>query len=252
MCGRYSLIKLNQLLEYFPWINVPPGLRPRYNIAPTQPIVVVRAAASGRGRELVPMRWGFVPAWAKDPKNLPLLIMARADGIADKPAFKNAFRRRRCLIPASGFYEWQARGKGPKQPYAVRPAARGLVAFAGLWETWCGNDGSEIDTAAIVTTDANGTLCAVHDRMPVILSREGIGAWLDVASVGDEEAMKLVRPCPDEWLDMVPVSTRVNKVANDDPSLQEPLPHPDLKPETETGKAARPRSSDEDDQGRLF
>lgn len=227
MCGRYTLIANAEAIRLL--FEVPAFderlVVPRYNIAPTQPIVVVREAASGRGRELVPMRWGFIPAWAKDAKNLPLLIMARADGIADKPAFKNAFRRRRCLIPASGFYEWQARGKGPKQPFAIRPAAHELVAFAGLWETWCGNDGSEIDTAAIVTTDCNDFLRPIHDRMPAVLAPEDFAAWLSPRTE-PEEAQALLRPAPDNLFTCAPISTRVNSADNDDAGLWQEVEHP--------------------------
>jgi putative SOS response-associated peptidase YedK len=128
----------------------------------------------------------------------------------------------------------------------------GPMPLAGLWETYCDRNGSEIDTAAIVTTDSNGTVSAVHDRMPVILSRDAIGAWLDTDAVSADEAMRLVRPCPDAWLTMFPVSTRVNKVDNDDPDLQRPLAAPEAKPVGQSRKAAKPRSSDEDEQGRLF
>ncbi len=226
MCGRYTLIANAEAMRLL--FEVPAFderlVVPRYNIAPTQPIVVVREAASGRGRELVPMRWGLIPAWAKDPKNLPLLVMARADGLADKPAFKNAFRRRRCLIPASGFYEWQARGRGPKQPFAIRPAAHELVAFAGLWETWCGGDGSEIDTAAIVTTDCNDRLRPVHDRMPAVLAPKDFAAWLSPRTA-PEEAQALLRPSPDDLFTCALVSTRVNSADNDDAGLWEEVEH---------------------------
>ena len=249
MCGRYAITlppeAYRELFEYLEQPNFPP----RFNVAPTQPVPIVYEDRGTRHFRLV--RWGFLPGWVKDPKDFPLVINACGETLSTKATLKAALKRRRCVFLADGFYEWQRRGR-EKAPFLIRERDRGPMPLAGLWETYSDPQGGEIDTAAIVTTDANGTLCAVHDRMPVILSREGIGAWLDVANVGDEEAMKLVRPCPDEWLDMVPVSTRANKVANDDPSLQEPLPHPDSKPVTETGKAARPRSSDEDEQGRLF
>ncbi|HEX9903678.1 MAG TPA: SOS response-associated peptidase, partial [Propylenella sp.] len=140
---------------------------------------------------------------------------ARAEGIAEKPAFRGAFRYRRCLVPASGFYEWQARGRGPKQPYAVRPGDAGLIAFAGLWETWQGANGSEIDTAAIVTTDANALLAPIHHRMPAILHPRDFERWLSRATDPDE-AMALLTPPPENLLTLTPVSNRVNAVANDD------------------------------------
>ena len=173
MCGRYTLIanaEAIRLLFELPAFDerlVPP----RYNIAPTQPIVVVRQTA--KGRELLPMRWGLIPWWAKDPKDLPLLINARAEQVAEKPAFRDAFKYRRCLVPASAFYEWETRGRGPKKPFAAMPK-NPLIAFAGLFETWHGPDGSEIDTAAIVTTGASDYLRPVHDRMPVVLHHAGL------------------------------------------------------------------------------
>jgi putative SOS response-associated peptidase YedK len=218
MCGRYTLIanaEAIRLLFKLPAVDerLTP---PRYNIAPTQPIVVVRQTP--RGRELAPMRWGFIPAWAKDLKKLPLLINARAESVADKPAFRNAYRRRRCLVPASGFYEWRRRASGPKQPFAIRPGGDELLAFAGLWETWSGNDGAEIDTAAIVTVSCNECLRAIHDRMPAVVAPENFAAWLSPETDPDEAAA-LLRPAPDELFTCVPVSTRVNAAANDDAGL---------------------------------
>jgi putative SOS response-associated peptidase YedK len=220
MCGRYTLIAgpdaIRALFEVLPFDErlVPA----RYNIAPTQPIAVVTETA--RGRELVPMRWGFIPGWAKDPKTLPLLFNARAEGIAAKPAFRGAFRYRRCLVPASGFYEWQKRGKD-KQPHALRPQATELVAFAALWETWCGADGSEIDTAAIVTVPCNDCVKPLHDRMPAVIAPEDFEAWLSPLTDPDE-AEALLRPAPEDLFTCAPVSKRVNAVANDDAALLDP------------------------------
>jgi putative SOS response-associated peptidase YedK len=220
MCGRYTLLSNVEAIRRL--FALPPFderlVIPRYNIAPTQPIVVVRRGF--RGREVVPMRWGFVPAWAKDPKDLSLMIIARAEGIASKPAFRNAFLRRRCLIPASGFYEWQQRGKTAGQPYAVRPKDGELIAFAGLWETWFGNDGSEIDTAAIVTVPCNDCLRPLHDRMPAIIEPADFEAWLSERT-HPAEAQSLLKPAPEDLLRYAPVSTRVNSAANDGPELWE-------------------------------
>lgn len=196
-------------------------LVPRYNIAPTQPIVVVRQGPTGR--ELVPMRWGLIPWWAKDPKTMPLMINARAESIAEKPAYRDAFRYRRCLIPASGFYEWQDRGKGPRQPYAVLPADGEPFAFAGLWETWSGPDGSEVDTAVIVTTDANQTLLPLHERMPVVLARADFETWLSPRTI-PAQASAVLKPAPEDALTFRPVSTQVNAVANDDAALLDEAP----------------------------
>ena len=218
MCGRYTLIANAEAIRLL--FEVPAFderlVPPRYNIAPTQPIVVVRRTK--RGRELLPMRWGLIPWWAKEPKELPLLINARAEGIAEKPAYRDAFKYRSCLSPASGFYEWQTRGKNAKQPYAVMPKDGSLVAFAGVWETWHGPDGSEIDTAAIVTTDANDLLAPVHDRMPVVLQPRDFETWL---SADPEAAAALLKPAPEDLFALTPVSTRVNSADNDDPQLLE-------------------------------
>lgn len=242
MCGRYTLIANSEAIRLL--FEIPAFderlIVPRYNIAPTQPIVVVRQGATGR--DLVPMRWGLIPAWAKDPRTVPLLINARADGIAIKPSFQGAFKYRRCLIPASGFYEWQARGPRAKQPYFVRPADGGLIAFAGVWETWSGADGSEIDTAAIVTTDANLPLTAIHHRMPVILAPNDFAAWLS-PDTSAAETLALLKPAPDAHFTAIPISDRVNAVANDDPGLWEER---DEDPSDAAANAAEPQ------QGSLF
>jgi putative SOS response-associated peptidase YedK len=218
MCGRYTLIAnaeairlLFELPEFDERLVVP-----RYNIAPTQPIAVVRQGH--QGRELIPVRWGLIPWWAKDPKTLPLMINARAEGIAEKPAYRDAFKYRRCLVPASGFYDWQTRGKGPKQPYAVQPADNAPIAFAGLWETWHSADGSEIDTGVIITTDANQLLTPIHERMPVVVEPQDFETWLS-PHTRPEEAAALLKPAREDLFTTTPVSTLVNSVDNDDPRL---------------------------------
>ena len=253
MCGRYSLIaQLEELQALFELLDLDERLVvPRYNIAPTQPIVVVREGE--RGRELVPMRWGLLPSWVKDPDDFPLLINARAEGVAEKPSFRAAFKRRRCLVPASGFYEWQARGSGAKQPYWIAPDSGGPIAFAGLWETWIGTDGSEIDTAAIVTTQANAALQPIHHRMPVLIEPADFSLWLS-ESADPKAAGMLLAAAADDRLSAMPVSTRVNRVANDDASLLEPVDpaSPDT-PEPPKPAARRSRKSKADDgQADLF
>ncbi|SEP68343.1 Putative SOS response-associated peptidase YedK [Faunimonas pinastri] len=222
MCGRYALVTNMEALrrifavEPFDERLVPP----RYNIAPTQPISIV--ALWERRRRLMPVRWGLIPAWSKQPDEMRVLFNARADGITEKPAFRNAIRRRRCLVPASGFYEWQAlgikAGASQKQPFWIRRDDEELVAFAGIWETWCGADGSEIDTAAIVTTDANAALSGIHHRMPVIIAPEDFDAWLS-SELDTDAALRLLRPAPDDALSCVPVSARVNAAVNEGPDL---------------------------------
>ena len=175
MCGRYVIISTPEAIRALFGYGEQPNFPPRYNVAPTQPIPVVRLDDGKRSFAL--MRWGLLPSWVKDPKTFPLLINARGESVLEKPAFRNAMRRRRCLIPTDGFYEWQASGTTgpPKRPYFVR-AKRGAdgsappLAFAGLYETWTGPNGEELDTAAIITTTANRTLSAVHERMPVFVA----------------------------------------------------------------------------------
>jgi putative SOS response-associated peptidase YedK len=247
MCGRYTLIanaEAIRLLFELPAFDERLVV-PRYNIAPTQPIAVVRIGPKG-SRELIPVRWGLIPAWAKDPRTLPLMINARAESIFEKPAYRWAFKYRRCLVPASGLYEWQAQGRGPKQPYLasagpVTPEGTSLIAFAGLWETFLGADGSEIDTAAIVTTDANAYLAPIHNRMPVVIAPENFEAWLS-GKTDLEDAAALLKSAPDDLLSLTPVSTRVNSADNDDAGLvqgveEEPPAAPAAKPEkTDSGQ----------------
>ena len=238
MCGRYTLIANAEAIRVL--FEVPAFdarlLIPRYNIAPTQPIVVVRRTETGR--ELLPMRWGFIPATVKDPRVAPLHINARAESIASRPSFRGAFRYRRCLVPASAFYEWQAQARGPKLPFVVRRRDDAPIAFAGIWETWMGADGSEIDTAAIVTTDANDALRGIHSRMPVVIDAEDFETWL--APYTEPSVLTaLLRSAPDDLLTATPVSARVNTVANDDPSLLDP-------PEAQPDAQSDPR------QGSLF
>ena len=167
------------------------------------------------------MRWGLIPAWVKDPKGFSLLINARGESVNDKPAFKNAMKRRRCLFPADGFYEWKPVGNA-KRPYLARPVAGGPIAFAGLWETWIGPNGEEMETAAIVTTEANKEMAAVHHRAPVIVPPEQFDFWLDCRNVDETMAAELMAPAPDGLMEVYEISPAVNRVANDDPALHEP------------------------------
>jgi len=221
MCGRYALTatpeEVQALFGYLDGEDFPP----RYNIAPTQPVAIVRLDRDTRRFALV--RWGLVPSWVKDPKGFALLFNARAESAADKPAFRAAMRYRRCLFPASGFYEWR-RGPGKtKQPFWVQPRGGGLVAFAGLWETWSDRDGGEIDTACILTTDANASVAPIHDRMPVVIAPTDFGRWLDAREYPPEAVADLLRPAPQDLFEAIPVGSRVNKAENDDPSVQEPV-----------------------------
>ena len=193
MCGRYNLITDSEaLVDFFDVLNSLP-IEPRYNIAPSQEVPVIRMAASGR--ELALMRWGLTPHWAKDRKTGTGVINARAETVAEKPFFRNAFRRRRCLIPATGFYEWKSH-KGGKQPYHFQIRKGGLFAFAGLWESWTGQQNQRVETCAIIVTEANEAISSIHDRMPVILRPEDFASWLSPANTDPELLQPLLRPCP--------------------------------------------------------
>jgi putative SOS response-associated peptidase YedK len=219
MCARYVIISSPDAIRALFGYGEQPNFPPRYNVAPTQPIPIVRLVDGKRSLALV--RWGFIPAWVKDPKTFSLLVNARGETVLEKPAFRNAMRRRRCLIPADGFYDWQA--GTPKRPYFVRPRMSGEpIAFAGLWETWTGPNGEEVDTAAIVTTQANHVLGLIHDRMPVVVQPEAFDLWLDCAKVDATTAAALIAPAPETLLVCYEISPAVNRVANDDARLIEP------------------------------
>jgi putative SOS response-associated peptidase YedK len=243
MCARYVIISTPNVIRALFAYEELPNFPPRYNVAPTQPIPVVRLA-DGR-RSCVLVRWGFLPAWVKDPKGFSLIINARGESVLDKPSFRNAMRRRRCLIPADGFYEW--RDGTPRRPYFVRGRSAGPIAFAGLWETWTGPNGEEVDTAAIVTTGANRTLAALHHRMPVIVAPDAFDLWLDCARVDAEMAAALIAPAADDLLEFHEVSSAVNRAVNDAPDLIAPAPAPaiaDGDAQTESAPAAKKTKPD--------
>jgi len=228
MCGRYVVkTKVSELAPMFEAL-VAPSLTPSYNVAPTHvvPVVrmvpVVRLKPSTNEREMVMLRWGLIPHWAKDGSG-NLMINARADTVADKPAFRDAFRRRRCLIVADGFYEWQ-RTSGKKQTYFIGMRDESPFAFAGLWESW-GDDpfGEPIESCAIITTDANEILRPIHNRMPVILQPKDYAKWLDPEIQDAAELQDLLVPFPAEKMRTYPVSTLVNKVDNNSPECFAPV-----------------------------
>jgi putative SOS response-associated peptidase YedK len=223
MCGRYAITSAPEAIRALFRYDERPNFPPRYNVAPTQPIPIVRLNEGKREFALV--RWGLIPSWVKDPKTFSLLINARGESVIDKPAFRAAMRRRRCLIPADGFYEWKPVGER-KRPYFVRLKSGRPLAFAGLWETWTGPNGEEMDSAAIVTTNANRALAAIHERMPVIVPPEAFDLWLDCGKVDAPTAAALIAPAPEGLLDVYEVSTAVNRVANDDARLVAPLAAP--------------------------
>ncbi|WP_334174683.1 SOS response-associated peptidase [Pseudoxanthobacter sp.] len=219
MCGRFLLTAPPEAVAALFRVAGFHPFPPRYNIAPGQPIVIVREVAGRRRLELV--RWGLLPGWVKDPGDFPALINARSETALEKPAFRAAMRHRRCLVPASGFYEWQRAGR-VKQPMLIRPADGGLVGFAGLWEEWIDADGGVHETGAILTTAASAAIAPVHDRMPAVIAPADFDRWLDVTHVDARAAAGLLRPAAEEAFEIRPVSSRVNSAANDDPGLAEP------------------------------
>jgi putative SOS response-associated peptidase YedK len=249
MCGRYTLTSAPEAIRALFRYDEYPNFPARFNIAPTQPIAIVRMVDGKRQFALV--RWGLLPSWVKDPAAFSLLINARGESVCDKPAFRAAMKRRRCLIPADGFYEWQVRGKGPKQPFYIHARSGMPLAFAGLWETWMGPNGEEVETAAIVTTDANRTLRPIHDRMPVIVPSEDFNVWLDTANVDAETAEAIIAPAPDDLLEAYPVSTAVNRTANDNPTLIDRFDVSAPKPAAAPRPRAK-RAKSDDGQGALF
>jgi len=216
MCGRFALHANPQVIALQFGLASNPEVASRYNIAPTSDVLVVRAGDGAPHAARV--RWGLVPRWAKDPSIAAKLNNARAETVAEKPSFRDAFRRRRCLVPASGFFEWKSEA-GRKQPYYIHPAQDELFGFAGLWEGWRGADGV-LETCAIVTTDANAQMRAIHDRMPVIIARNDYARWLDCASGGD--VRDLLRPCAPETIAVRRVGRAVNNARNESPQLIEP------------------------------
>lgn len=218
MCGRYTLsTPVGALAEEFGLGGALPDLPASYNIAPTQEVPAILGNDGGRRLEM--LRWGLIPAWADDPGIGARMINARSETAAEKPSFRRAFRNRRCLIPADGFYEWQ-KAPGGKQPYHIRMRDGRPFAFAGLWESW-GRDGEEIRSCTILTTTANALVGEIHDRMPVILARDAYDVWLDPDSESDELA-GLLAPYPDEEIEKYPVSRFVNSPRNNDPRCVEP------------------------------
>lgn len=227
MCGRLFLRQAPEIFRTFYGYPEQPNFPPRYNVAPTQPVAVI--VAEGESRHFQLMRWGFWPGWLKDPRDFPLLINARSETMAEKASFRGALRHRRCVFLADGFYEWRREGTGKaatRMPFKIEMADGAPMALAGLWETWASADGSEIDTAAIVTTGANGVLAAIHDRMPAILGPDDIAPWLDTRNVDFRPAASLCRPCPEDWLRLDAVGPRVNDARHDDADLIVPVGAP--------------------------
>jgi putative SOS response-associated peptidase YedK len=223
MCGRYRLSRRKQVVEeYFDCGSDEPDWAPRFNIAPTQSVPVIRQNPKEPVRELSLMRWGLIPAWSKDSSAAASTINARSETAATKPAFRDALKSRRCMIPADAFYEWARAGKA-KQPYCFEVNDGELFAFAGLWDRWKDPSGDWIKTCSILTTSPNAVTSAVHDRMPVILDPDGYDLWLDPGMKDAAAVSEMLKPFEALLMRCYPVSTRINHVVNDDEECSRPV-----------------------------
>lgn len=227
MCGRFALMTSTEALaQQFEFAlsaadlaTMPPSV-PRYNIAPTQPVAAVRLGEDGK-RAFTFFHWGLIPSWAKDIKIGSRMINARSETVTEKPSFRTAFKRRRCLIPADGFYEWQKQGNG-KQPMFIRSTEERPFALAGLWEVWRDPDGSALQSCTILTTAPNELMASIHNRMPVIVEPEDYDLWLN-PEPHPEQGLHLLRPYPAAKMTAYPVSTVVNNPRNDTPECIQPI-----------------------------
>ena len=216
MCGRYTQSKSAEIIAKAFQIDNVSDIKPRYNIAPTQSVLTVLQPSASANRQGKILHWGLIPSWAKDRKMASKLINARAETVAEKPAFRSAFRKRRCLVVADGFYEWQPQeNKKQKQPFYFRLSDGEPFAFAGLWEHWQDATGEEIESCTVLTTEANDLMRPIHNRMPVILEPANYELWLDPEAIKPELLQPLLHPYPAEEMTAYPVSTAVNKPVND-------------------------------------
>ena len=223
MCGRYRLSRRKQLVEeYFDVSSDTDDWVPRFNIAPTQPVPVIRQHPEEARRNLSMMRWGLIPSWAKNTSGAARMINARSETADSLPAFREAIKLRRCLIPADGFYEWQRQGSA-KQPFCFEANDSELFAFAGLWERWKDPSGQWIRSCSILTTMPNALTSAIHDRMPVILDKSDYDLWLDPGMTKGENVTGLLKPYDARLMRLYPVSNRVNQVQNDDADCAAPI-----------------------------
>ncbi|MBL4733358.1 MAG: SOS response-associated peptidase [Rhizobiaceae bacterium] len=221
MCARYTLTETTEAVETLFGLESLDPFPPRYNIAPTQPILMMTASGVS---DIAPIlvRWGFVPNWVKEPGEFSLLLNARSETAAEKPSFRNAMRHRRTLVPASGYYEWHRQGDA-KQAYLIRPRNGGILTFGGLMETWSSPNGSEIDSGCILTTGSNQSLSSIHHRMPVIIRPEDFDRWLNCRTQEPRHVEELMLPFDDDFLECVPIGKAVNTVTNSGPEIQNPV-----------------------------
>ena len=223
MCGRYRLSRRKQILEeHFDTVSGEEDWTPRYNIAPTQPVPIIRQHPREPVREMSLVRWGLIPSWSKDSSASAKMINARSETAGISPAFRDAMKSRRCIIPADGFYEWQKKGK-TKQPYCFEVNDGNLFAFAGIWDRWKNPSGDIVETCSILTTTPNAVTSVVHDRMPVILDLDSYDLWLDPGMKNVNVASELLKPYDARSMRCYPISTRINHVANDDEACSAPV-----------------------------
>ena len=222
MCGRYRLSRRKQIIEeHFDSISGEEEWTPRYNVAPTQPVPIIRQHPKKPVRQLSLARWGLIPSWAKDPSGAAMMINARSETAATKPAFRDALKSRRCLVPADGFYEWQRTGN-TKQPFCFEVNEGSLFVFAGLWDRWKDANGTWVKSCSILTTTPNAVAAAIHDRMPVVLEPDSYDLWLDPGMKDATTASGLLKPYNAQRMRCYPVSDRINRVANDDEKCSTP------------------------------
>jgi len=257
MCGRYVIASSPEALRRLFGYSEQPNFPPRYNVAPTQPVPVVVLENGARQFRL--MRWGFLPSWVKDPRTFALIINARAETVLEKPSFRNAIKRRRCLLPADGYYEWQA-SPARKRPFFIRRRDGEPVALAGVAETWTGPNGEEVDTVAIVTAAASPEMAALHERVPVTIDPPDFDRWLDGSVTEADEAVDMMVAPPRGTFVWHEVSTAVNRVANDSADLILPCSEEDIaiaeaasrKQPKESPRKAKVSAPEDDGQGSLF
>ncbi len=254
MCGRFALLGTPEEIEALMGTMDVEAFPARYNIAPTQPVLMIVSGetpppGSNRpDRRALLVRWGFIPGWVKDTANYPLMINARSETATEKASFRAAMRHRRALIPASGFFEWRRDGNKKSQAFWIRPKHGGVIAFAGLYEPWANAEGSEMDTGAILTTSANETLRPIHDRMPVVIEPKDFSRWFDCKTQEPRHVADLMKPAQADFFEAIPVSDRVNKVANMGPDILERA----VEGMAEIKKPARQKPPESDDQMKLF
>lgn len=226
MCGRFGLITSpDAVADAFDLTGIDP-FPARYNIAPSQPVMMVLnasdAVGGGEGRKALLVRWGLLPSWLKDATDFPLLFNARAETLAEKNAFRGSLRHFRALVPATGFFEWRRHGDGA-EPYWITPRDGGVIGFAGLVSPWMGADGTEVDTGTIITTRSSGVVCGIHARAPVIIAPDDYERWLDCRTQEPRHVADLLRPAPDDFFEAVPVSRAVNNVRNVSAEIIKPV-----------------------------